>query len=286
MGYGMAGNVRMKMSSSGVLLIHDVVRDTCDKFVHEFKEFGTIQIVDTPEAGVNQSNTIITMVPRGVNVREVYLDGVGAVKNAAKADRVILECSTIEVQTTREVGNEIMQAGIGKYFDTPVSGGAISAKNGTLSFLIGHSEDDIPMAKRIAEVVRMMANPEKIIFCGKLGNGLGAKICNNYLSFCNMLSIAEAMSIGIRLGVDKHTLFNCIRNSGGNSATFHNFQPCPGLIPHLPSSNDFKPGFRPFMMVKDLTLAVEAGEQTGINATMAQTALETFRKAMEDPRCK
>lgn len=132
----------------------------------------------------------------------------------------------------------------------------------------------------------MMANPDKIVFCGQLGNGLAAKICNNYLSFCNMLSIAEAMSIGIRLGVDKHTLFNCIKNSGGNSATFHNFQPCPGVIPHLPSSNGFKAGFRPLMMVKDLGLGVEAGEQTGINAAMAKTALETFKKAMDDPRCK
>ena len=142
------------------------------------------------------------------------------------------------------------------------------------------------MMKRIKSTVLMMASPEKVVFCGKLGNGLGAKITNNYLSFCNMLSIAEAMSIGIRLGVEKHVLFNCIKNSGGNSATFSNNQPCPGLIPHLPSSNGFKPGFRPFMMAKDLSLAVEAGEQTGINATMAQTALATFTRAMEDPRCK
>lgn len=142
------------------------------------------------------------------------------------------------------------------------------------------------MKRHIESVVVMMGSPEKIVFCGKLGNGIGAKITNNYLSFCNMLSIAEAMSIGIRLGVDKHVLFNCIKNSGGNSATFHNFQPCPGLIDHLPSSNGFKAGFRPLMVVKDLSLAVEAGKQTGINATMAQTALATFTKATEDRRCK
>lgn len=131
-----------------------------------------------------------------------------------------------------------------------------------------------------------MANPEKIVFCGALGNGLVAKICNNYLSFCNMLSIAESMSIGVRLGIDKHVLFKCISNSGGNSATFHNFQPCPGLISHLPSSNGFKAGFRPLMMVKDLSLGVEAGQQAGIQTSMASTALETFRRAMEDPRCQ
>ena len=142
------------------------------------------------------------------------------------------------------------------------------------------------MSERLESVVKMMANPEKINFCGKVGSGLSAKICNNYLSFCNMLSIAESMSIGIRLGVDKHTLFKCISSSGGNSATFHNFQPCPGLIPHLPSSNGFKAGFGPHMVAKDLALGVDAGEQTGIEANMARTALKKFTEAMEDPRCK
>ncbi|OAP57936.1 hypothetical protein AYL99_08674 [Fonsecaea erecta] len=286
MGYGMAGNVRKKMSPSAKLLVHDVSRDACERFVQEFADLGPIEIVGSPKAGVDQSGTLITSVPSGKNVQEVYLEGTGAVIRASKRDRIILECSTVDVQTTRDVGSKVIEAGIGHYFDSPVSGGPIGAKNGTLSMLIGHAEEDEVIAQRIKSVAAMMASPEKIIFCGQLGNGLGAKIVNNYLSFCNMLSIAEAMSIGIRLGVDKHVLFNCVKNSGGNSATFHNFQPCPGLLPHLPSSQGFKAGFRPMMIVKDLTLGVEAGEQTGIDATMAKNALQTFRKAMEDPRCK
>lgn len=121
MGYGMAGNVRKKMPPCGTLFIHDVVRDACDRFVEEFKQFGRIQIVETPKEGADQSSTLITMVPRGANVREVYLEATGAVINAIKADRLILECSTIDVQTTRETGQQIRQAGIGNYFDAPVS---------------------------------------------------------------------------------------------------------------------------------------------------------------------
>ncbi|CAK7233701.1 hypothetical protein SBRCBS47491_008700 [Sporothrix bragantina] len=291
MGYGMAGNVRKNMAPSGVLYVYDVVPSACERFVEEFRERGPIEIVKAPLEGVQRSHTLISMVPNGANVRDVYLDGgEGSIINAFPADRLFLECSTIDVQSTREVGNEIMGRGLGHYVDAPVSGGAIGARNGTLSFLIGHSgegaEDNKSLAARIRKTALMMANPDKIVFCGQLGNGLAAKISNNYLSFCNMLSIAEAMSIGIRLGVDKHILFNCIKSSGGNSATFHNFQPCPGVVPHLPSSNGFKAGFRPLMMAKDLGLGVEAGEQTGINATMAKTALETFKKAMVDPRCK
>ncbi|KAL2825106.1 NAD binding domain of 6-phosphogluconate dehydrogenase-domain-containing protein [Aspergillus pseudoustus] len=286
MGYGMASNLRKKMDSSQTLFVYDVVRESCERFQGELGEYGPVEIVDSPAAGVDKSRTLVTIVPKSENVREVYLDGPGAVINATKGDRLVLECSTIDVQTTREVGAKVAEAGLGMYLDAPVSGGPIGAANGTLSFLLGQSDEDTATASRITQIVHMMANPGKVVFCGGLGTGLVAKICNNYLSFCNMLSIAESMSMGVRLGIDKHVLFKCISNSGGNSATFHNFQPCPGVIPHLPSSNRFKAGFRPFMIVKDLSLGVEAGAQAGVQTTMAEAALETYRKAMEDPRCR
>lgn len=121
MGYGMAGNLRAKMSPHGTLFIHDVVRETCDRFVREFGHLGRVQAIDTPKEGADQSYTLLTMVPRGSDVREVYLEGAGAVVKATKANRLILECSTIDVRTTREVGEQIRQAGVGHYFDTPVS---------------------------------------------------------------------------------------------------------------------------------------------------------------------
>ena len=121
MGYGMAGNVRTKMPASGTLFIHDVIRQVCDRFMDEFGHLGRIQIVDSPKEGLDQSNTLISIVPRGDNVRQVYLEGAGAVVNTSKADRLILECSTIEVQTTRDVGDQVAKAGVGHYFDAPVS---------------------------------------------------------------------------------------------------------------------------------------------------------------------
>lgn len=121
MGYGMAGNVRKQMSSSGTLFLYDVVRDTCEAFAQDFKGFGPIEIIDAAKTGVDQSNTLITMVPDGANVQNVYLEGPGAVTKASRADRLILECSTIDVQTSRKVGEMVMQAGIGHYFDSPVS---------------------------------------------------------------------------------------------------------------------------------------------------------------------
>lgn len=128
MGYGMAGNVRSKMSPSGTLFIHDVARSACERFVEEFGSLGPIEIVNTPKDGLDRSDTLITVVPRGVNVQEVYLQGPGAViRSTQKPDRLIFECSTIDVKTTREVGDAIREAGIGRYFDSPVSVGPPSS---------------------------------------------------------------------------------------------------------------------------------------------------------------
>lgn len=121
MGYGMATNIRKRMHRSGTLFIYDAARAACERFKSEWGGHGSIHIVDSPVAGVNQSNTLVTTVPAGADVREVFLEGPGAVIGASKGDRVILECSTIDVQTAREVGAQITAAGIGRYVDSPVS---------------------------------------------------------------------------------------------------------------------------------------------------------------------
>lgn len=121
MGYGMAGNVRKNMAPSGVLYVYDVASSACERFAEEFRSLGSIEIVKTPLEGAERSTTVISMVPHGGNVREIYLDGKGPVVGASPADRLFLECSTIDVQTTRAVGKEIMQRGLGHYVDAPVS---------------------------------------------------------------------------------------------------------------------------------------------------------------------
>ena len=139
---------------------------------------------------------------------------------------------------------------------------------------------------RVRDVTSMMGNPQKIFLCGKLGTGLAAKISNNYLSGTFMVAIAEAMAIGIRAGVDKNALAEVIKNSSGMSWMGDHMQPVPGIIPEAPSSNDYKPGFRHELMIKDMSLGTEAGKLHGIDPTMANTALEAVKKAAKDPRCE
>lgn len=129
-----------------------------------------------------------------------------------------------------------------------------------------------------------MGPVDRISFCGPLGSGLAAKIANNYIACTTILTIAEAFAIGMRYGVDKQVLHRCIRNSTGNSWVLEHVQPVPDVVAGAPSSHGYAPSFKPHMIVKDIQLAVDAGKQTGINATIGMTALETYKRAAADPR--
>jgi 3-hydroxyisobutyrate dehydrogenase len=141
------------------------------------------------------------------------------------------------------------------------------------------------MSVRLETIISMMGSKEKIFYCEKLGAGLAAKIANNYLSCSTILAVAEAMAIGIKSGIDRRLLYEVIHNSTGQSWILDNVHPVPGVVSHVPSSNDYKPGFKTQMMIKDLSLGVEAGHLTGIEPIMAEAALRVFEKAAVDPQC-
>lgn len=289
MGWNMALNVRKKMPRTATLFVHDVFMETCDKFAllcSEIAEVGPVLPVESSKEAATRANTVISIVPAAKDVRNVYLDQERGVIAAPKSEkRLMLECSTIDSQTTREVGKALMDAGLGTYVDTPVSGGSAGAAAGILAFMMGCSESDAH-AGRVKEAVAMMGDPKKQFCCGAVGTGLAAKISNNYMSGIINVAMAETMAIGLRSGVDPTVLHEVIKNSSGMSWMGLNKQPVPHVVPAAASSNSYRPGFRVELMIKDLSLGVEAGEITGINPTIAKAALETYHKANEDERCK
>ena len=151
--------------------------------------------------------------------------------------------------------------------------------------MVGCPESD-PEAGHVRSIVSAMGNPEKVFFCGQLGTGNAAKISNNYMSGTILMALSEAMAIGIRSGVDKKVLADVIRNSSGHTWTADHMNPVPDIIPTAPSSNGYKPGFRHEYMVKDMSLGIDGGEKVGIDATMAKTAVEAYKKGTKDPRCE
>jgi len=130
-----------------------------------------------------------------------------------------------------------------------------------------------------------MGSPAKFFYVGGLGAGLAAKIANNYLSGVHLLAAAEAMNIGIRSGVDKTLLYNVIHASTGQSFMLDHVCPTPGVVPQAPSSNDYKGGFKAQMMVKDMSLGVDAARALGVRATTGAAALELYKEAAVDERC-
>lgn len=153
--------------------------------------------------------------------------------------------------------------------------------------MIGHPEpaaDDVE-ATRLQQVVTAMADPEKIFWCGSVGSGLAAKISNNYISCSVLLLVAEAMAIGVKSGVDPKMLHKIIHNSTGQTFMGDNVCPVPNVVPHAPSSNAWRLGFKTQMFLKDLSLGIEAAKRENIEPTMAKAAYGVFEEASKDQRC-
>lgn len=122
MGYAMASNIRKKMHPDATLYINDINASACARFTDEYSSFGPIETVSTAREAANDAKVVISIVPGAKDVKEVYLDEKNGVIAATKdEERVLCECSTIDVKSTREVGEALKAAGLGLYVDTPVS---------------------------------------------------------------------------------------------------------------------------------------------------------------------
>ena len=289
MGFHMAANVRKKMLSSATFYVFDVNEEACQCFIKQFGSFGPTKIVGSSKDIAELANTIISMVPMDEHARAVYLDREkGAIAARPDANRLILECSTISIATTQAIGKAIMDAGVGVYVDTPVSGGVRGAEAGTLSFFCGYpaAADADSMANRIQQTVGLMGSSERISFCSQLGRGLVSKMVNNYIGLTNIAVASQGLAFGLRHGMDASTLYKCVKGSSGDSWILNATPPVPGLDPRSPSSNGFRPGFSARLCAKDIALGIEAAAQVGIDATLGKMAVKMFQQAEADPRTK
>lgn len=282
MGYGMASNIRRNMSPSATLYINDPNPDACKSFILENSNVGPVEPVSTAMEAAKKATVIITMLPRSEHVNDIYLDASTGVLAAAShshlSNLMCIDSSTIDPGTTRAVGAALTEAGVGTYIDAPVSGGIAGATDGNLAFMVGHSTPH----PRIQNVISLMANPDKIFFCGPLGSGLASKICNNYLCGTINIALSESLALGIRSGVDPKVLLEVIKASSGQNWMLENHNPVPGLVESAPSSRGYERSFPITLMIKDLSLGVAAAEEVGIEPSMARRALETYQRASED----
>ena len=213
-------------------------------------------------------NVLISMLPVGANVRQVYLEG-GVLESAAPGT-LMIDSSTIDVESSRAVHAAAKAAGF-DMLDAPVSGGVTGADAGTLTFMCGGDAAVFAKARPILEGMG-----KNIVHCGEPGLGQATKICNNMLAGINALAVAEAFVMGERLGVDRQTLYDVITTSSGNSNVATNSCPMPGVVPTAACNNDFKPGFAAKLMLKDLRLSQAASQETGTSTPLGAAATAAF----------
>jgi 3-hydroxyisobutyrate dehydrogenase len=216
---------------------------------------------------VKDAEVVITMLPAGKHVREVYE---GAVLGAAAKGALLIDCSTIDVDSARHVAAAAAKAGL-DMVDAPVSGGVGGAAAGTLTFMVGGPDAAFARAKPILE--KMGRN---IVHAGASGNGQAAKICNNMMLGITMLGTCEAFMMGKRLGLDAQKLFDIASTASGQSWALTSYCPVPGPVPTSPANRDYAPGFTAAMMLKDLMLAQDAARSAGASTPMGAEAAQLY----------
>ena len=219
----------------------------------------------------NSPTTVITMLPEGKHSKEVYLGNDGIINKVSK-DCLLIDCSTIDIKTSIEIGKEAKKIGV-KIVDAPVSGGVMGAKNATLTFLVGGSKDAFDLAKPLLEIMG-----KNIFHAGELGCGNGAKICNNLALGISMIGASEALMLAKRLNIDIKKVHEIMKNASGNSWPISVYPPLPGLKEGVPSNNKYRPGFSAGMMSKDLKLAIECAEEVKANTPLGSTANNIYDK--------
>lgn len=207
------------------------------------------------------AEVVITMLPAGEQVRDVYL-GAGGVLASAAPGTLLIDSSTIDVQTARDVAQAAQDSGLAMV-DAPVSGGVTGAEAATLTFMVGGSDDAFERAQLVLEKMG-----KTIVHAGGPGNGQAAKVCNNMILGASMIVVCEAFLLAEKLGLDAQKLFDISSKSSGQCWSMTSYCPVPGPVPASPANRDYKAGFTAAMMLKDLKLA-----QTAARATHATTPL-------------
>ena len=217
---------------------------------------------------------VISMLPAGKHVAATYL-GEDGLLSVLDPKTTVLDCSTIDAPTAREVGEAAAQMGIG-FMDSPVSGGVAAAAAGTLAFMCGGSADTFSKAKII------LSDMGKNIFhAGPAGAGQVAKGCNNMLLAIHMIGSAEALEMGARNGLDPAVLSEIMLASSGRNWSLEVYNPYPGVMENVPASKDYQPGFMVDLMVKDLGLAMAIAQDSGVDNRMGQLAKELYTAHQE-----
>jgi 3-hydroxyisobutyrate dehydrogenase len=266
------GNMGSGMAANQAKAGREVVAfDLSAEAMNRAKEQGMMPAASAGEA-CTDADVVITMLPAGQHVRDVYMDAI--LPNAPK-DALLIDCSTIDVDSARTVSRDASMQGF-RSADAPVSGGTAAATAGTLTFMVGCREQDFA---DFEEAIKPMA--KAIIHAGDSGAGQAAKICNNMLLGISMIGTCEAFALAESLGLDPQKFFDIASKASGQCWSLTSYCPWPGPVPTAPSNRDYEGGFAAAMMLKDLKLAQEAADMTGAPTPLGSAAEALYSELVE-----
>lgn len=245
--------------------------DVVPAAVEAAREHGVPVAASAAEA-VAGADVVLTMFQSGQQVLDAYLgtEGQPGLLAIAGADTMFLDCSTINVDEAREAARLALDAGH-RSVDAPVSGGVVGAEAGTLTFMVGALPEDFEAVRPMLDVMGKRA-----VLCGEHGAGQAAKICNNLILGVSMIAVSEAFVLGEKLGLTHQALFDVASAASGQCWALTTYCPVPGPVPTSPANRDYQPGFAGALMAKDLKLALNAVQSTGVAARMGPLASEIY----------
>jgi 3-hydroxyisobutyrate dehydrogenase len=259
------GNMGLPMAQNLIKAGHQVEGvDLNPASIEKLKASGGTS-VEFVKVAAARADVVVTMLPAGKHVREVYLGPNGIIENA-NPGTLLIDCSTIDVETARDVAAAAEARGL-MMLDAPVSGGVGGATAGALTIMVGGTVQAFTRAQSILEKMG-----KTIVHAGGPGNGQAAKICNNMILGVSMIAVSEAFVLAEKLGLDHQKLFDISSKSSGQCWAMTTYCPVPGPVPTSPANRDYQAGFTADMMLKDLRLAQTAAQTSGAKTPLGENA--------------
>jgi 3-hydroxyisobutyrate dehydrogenase len=269
------GNMGAPMAANLVKAGHRVIGyDINANTVQALTAAGGQAAVSAAEAA-RGADVVITMLPAGEHVRDVWLHQGGLIEAVKGSAPLLIDCSTIDVESARVVTEAARLAGL-EMLDAPVSGGVGGATAGTLTFMVGGSEAAFARGLPVLE-----AMGKNIVHAGGPGAGQAAKICNNMMLAINMVGVSEGFLLARKLGLDWDRLFRIASTASAQSWALTSYCPAPGPVPAAPSNRDYAAGFTAALMLKDVKLSQAAADATGSPTPLGAHAMSYYQAVVD-----
>ena len=261
----MGGPMAANLAKAGhAVTAFDISADALERA----REAGAATVASIAAAAAGRE-VVVTMLPAGAEVSEVYR-GEGGVLSVAAPGTLLIDCSTIDVDTARAVAATAAEGGW-PLLDSPVSGGVAGAAAGTLTFMVGGEAEAVECSRPVLGDMG-----KAVIHAGASGAGQTAKVCNNLILAVSMIGVCEAFGMADRLGLERQTLFDIVSKATGQCWALTSYCPVPGPVPNAPSNRDYAPGFTAAMMLKDLRLAQAAAASAGAASPLGAEAAALY----------